>query len=71
VVTGEVASAALLVETDKPVYTPGQTVKIRVLSLTPALMPRAANVTVTVKDPRAFVMGRWVDVQVEPSTLNP
>jgi hypothetical protein len=67
VVAAEVAppALALIVETDKAVYKPGQTVKIRVLSLTPSLMPKAANVTVTVKDPRDFAMGRWVDVRAD------
>ena len=66
-VPAKVASAALtlIVETDKPVYKPGQTVKIRVLSLTPSLMPKAGSVTVTVKDPRDFAMGRWVDVRAD------
>jgi hypothetical protein len=41
-------------------------VKIRVLSLTPSLMPRAGvKVTVTVKDPRSFAMGRWADVEID------
>lgn len=61
----DVASNALLIETDKKVYKPGQTVKIRVLSLTPSLMPKAGKVKVTVKDPRSFAMARWAEVEVD------
>ena len=35
---------------------PGQTVKVRVLSLTRALLPRATTVIVTMKDPQSFAM---------------
>jgi hypothetical protein len=49
--------SALIIETDKPVYKPGQTVQVRVLSLTSkGLKPRSAKVTLTVKDPSDF----WV-----------
>ena len=42
--------SALIIETDKPVYKPGQTVQVRVLSLTSkGLKPRSAKVTLTVK----------------------
>ena len=50
---------ALIIETDKPVYKPGQTVQVRVLSLTSkGLKPRSAKVTLTVKDPSDFIVFR-------------
>ena len=55
----EMDASALIVETDKPVYKPGQTVQLRVLSLTSAsLKPRSATVTLTVKDPSEFIVFR-------------
>ena len=55
----ETDASALIVETDKPVYKPGQTVQLRVLSLTSAsLKPRSATVTLTVKDPSEFIVFR-------------
>ncbi|ACO61102.1 alpha-2 macroglobulin family-like protein [Micromonas commoda] len=51
--------SALIIETDKPVYKPGQTVQVRVLSLTSkGLKPRSAKVTLTVKDPSDFIVFR-------------
>ena len=49
-----------------------QTVKIRVLALTPSLIPRAGvKVTVTVKDPRSFAMGRWADAEIDTHGVGP
>ncbi len=42
----------LFVETDKPIYKPGQLVHIRVLSLDPELKPLSTAVTVEVLDAR-------------------
>lgn len=61
VVGAELAAAAVIVETDKPVYKPGQTVNMRVISFSPSFMPKAGTATVTIKDPRSFAVGRWVE----------
>ncbi|MBI2940853.1 MAG: alpha-2-macroglobulin [Chloroflexi bacterium] len=44
----------LFVETDKPVYKPGQTVRIRVLGLDPALKPVGGEATVEVADAKGI-----------------
>ncbi len=45
-----VAAGLLFVESDKPVYKPGQSIQLRVLRLNPDLRPEADSVTVEVLD---------------------
>ena len=44
----------VFLETDKPIYKPGQTVHMRVLTLDPALKPLAGNVEVEVMDAKGL-----------------
>ena len=44
----------VFVETDKPIYKPGQTIHIRVLTLDPQLKPVPGNVTVEVMDAKGL-----------------
>jgi CD109 antigen len=56
------ASTLVFVETDKPIYKPGQTVHIRVLTLDGQLKPLAAPVTVEVSDAKGLkIFKREVD----------
>ncbi|MCL5265064.1 MAG: MG2 domain-containing protein, partial [Chloroflexi bacterium] len=44
----------VFVETDKPIYKPGQTVHIRVLTLDAELKPQAGDVTIEVQDAKGI-----------------
>ena len=48
------AGTLVFVETDKPIYKPGQTVHIRVLGLDPALKPSGGDVVVEVMDAKGI-----------------
>ena len=48
------ARTVLFLETDKPIYKPGQTVHIRVLTLDPDLMPVVGTVEVEVQDAKGI-----------------
>ncbi|HZG65899.1 MAG TPA: MG2 domain-containing protein, partial [Herpetosiphonaceae bacterium] len=50
----------VFVETDKPIYKPGQTVHIRVLTLDPLLRPAGGEVTVEVMDAQGIKIFRQV-----------
>ena len=52
------AATALFVETDKPIYKPGQDVRIRVLRLDSDLKPLAGGVTVEIKDAKGIKVYR-------------
>jgi hypothetical protein len=67
----ETGSDVLIIETDKPVYKPGQTVKVRVLSLTRALLPRPTTVTVTVKNPQSFAMAGTIFIFILHCSSSP
>eukprot|EP01052_Picozoa_sp_SAG31_P030154 SAG31_NODE_3068_length_4720_cov_9.192258_3_plen_934_part_00 len=58
----------LLLETDKSIYKPGNTVQLRVLSFDSALLPRSVPVTVTVTNPQGAHIMRWRDAAGEVST---
>ncbi|XP_033763816.1 LOW QUALITY PROTEIN: complement C3-like [Pecten maximus] len=51
----------VFVQTDKPIYTPHQEVKIRVITLDEERKPTASPVTVDVKNPQGVVLQRWTD----------
>ncbi|OWF37722.1 Complement C3 [Mizuhopecten yessoensis] len=51
----------VFVQTDKPVYTPHQEVKIRVITLDEERKPSASPVTIDVKNPQGVVLQRWTD----------
>ncbi len=54
----------LLIETDKPIYKPGQTIKARVLLLTNNLKPTSADVNVEITD------GKGIKIFRKPLTTN-
>ncbi len=54
----------LLIETDKPIYKPGQTIKARVLLLTNNLKPTSSDVSVEITD------GKGVKIFRKPLTTN-
>ena len=60
----------LLVETDKPVYKPGQTVRLRVVSLDRDLKPSpSSELQVTVLCPSGNKVRRWTDVATDSKGL--
>lgn len=50
----------IFVETDKPIYKPGQTIKVRVMTLDPDLKPGAEAVTVSILDAKGIKIFRTV-----------
>ena len=58
----EPASPIVLIEIDKPVYKPGQSVRIRALAMDAALVPVGAGeeIHVTVSNPDGVTIARWV-----------
>ena len=58
----EPASPIVLIEIDKPVYKPGQSVRIRALAMDAALVPVGAGeeIHVTVSNPDGVIIARWV-----------
>jgi len=55
---------SLLVQTDKPIYKPGETVKFRVILLDRQLKPlQQSKLTVFSKDPQGNVIKKWADVE--------
>jgi CD109 antigen len=48
----------VFLETDKPIYKPGQTVHFQVLALTPALTPASGTVTIDVQDGKGIKVFR-------------
>ena len=58
------ASFVVFIETDKPIYKPGQTIHIRTITLTPELKPVVGVVTVEVLDAKGIKIFRE-DVQTD------
>ncbi|XP_053306439.1 alpha-2-macroglobulin-like [Spea bombifrons] len=55
----------ILVQTDKPIYKPGQTVKFRVLSIKENLQPRTHQIPVIeLQDPGKNRIGQWLNVNL-------
>lgn len=52
----------VLIQTDKPVYKPGQEVKFRILTLTHDLMPVAGPVSKTTETNRVLISVSYFDV---------
>lgn len=54
------------VQTDKPIYKPGQTVRFRVLSLQPNLRPRMGRLeSVWIENPTGTRMAQWLNVETQ------
>ncbi|XP_053306442.1 alpha-2-macroglobulin-like [Spea bombifrons] len=55
--------SGILIQTDKPVYKPGQTVKFRVISLKENLQPNRHQIaTIELQDPQKNRIGQWQNV---------
>ena len=65
------AGAILFLETDKPIYKPGQTVLIRALSLNPELKPLPGEVTVEIQDAKGIKVFKTTAASpIRPPTTN-
>ena len=53
-----VAPGLTMLETDKGVYKPGETIRVRVITLTADLMPRPEKVTLELKNPEGTIVER-------------
>nr|BAJ05269.1 complement component C3 precursor [Diadumene lineata] len=53
----------ILIQTDKPIYTPKQTVNIRVVPLDFNLYPSTRNLTVIVKNPQGVRVQQWKNLR--------
>ncbi|XP_041063636.1 CD109 antigen [Carcharodon carcharias] len=60
VVTETVSS---LIQTDKAIYKPGQTVKIRAICIYPDLKPYLGKISVIIRSPRKSVIQQWLDLE--------
>uniref|UniRef100_UPI00398F2808 CD109 antigen n=1 Tax=Pristiophorus japonicus TaxID=55135 RepID=UPI00398F2808 len=51
-----------LIQTDKAMYKPGQTVRIRIICIYPDLKPYLGQINVTIRSPQMFVIQQWLDL---------
>lgn len=59
------------IQTDKPIYKPGDKVKFRILTVTQDLKPLKAEVdSVIVDDPQGFHMRQWLDIQPQAGLVS-
>ncbi|XP_066270898.1 C3 and PZP-like alpha-2-macroglobulin domain-containing protein 8 [Branchiostoma lanceolatum] len=59
----EERGSAVFIQTDKPVYKPGQTAFINVITTTPNLRPLDAGMEAYITDPRGSKMMQWRDLK--------
>ncbi|XP_078578004.1 C3 and PZP-like alpha-2-macroglobulin domain-containing protein 8 [Branchiostoma floridae x Branchiostoma japonicum] len=59
----EERGSAVFIQTDKPVYKPGQTAFINVITTTPNLRPLDAGMEAYITDPRGSKMIQWRDLK--------
>ncbi|XP_067844534.1 CD109 antigen [Heptranchias perlo] len=57
------ASVSTLIQTDKAIYKPGHTVKIRTISIYPDLKPYLGKINVIIHSPQRSVIQQWLDVE--------
>ncbi|XP_063250395.1 alpha-2-macroglobulin-like protein 1 [Prinia subflava] len=58
------AGAGSFIQTDKPIYNPGQTVKFRIVTLTEDFVPVNSKYSVVeIQDPNQNRIGQWLDVR--------
>ncbi|XP_065672425.1 pregnancy zone protein isoform X2 [Hydra vulgaris] len=55
----------VLIQTDKPVYKPGQTIKCRVVVVNAELKPHKGKLKVTIENPSGTRMQQWNDVELD------
>ncbi|XP_078413666.1 CD109 antigen [Cetorhinus maximus] len=60
VVTEDVS---ILIQTDKAIYKPGQTVKMRAICIYPDLKPYLGKISVIIRSPRKSVIQQWLDLE--------
>eukprot|EP00079_Xenopus_tropicalis_P035738 XP_017949509.1 PREDICTED: CD109 antigen-like [Xenopus tropicalis] len=61
----ETKNVSLLIETDKSAYKPGQTVKIRIISIRRDLRPYKGLVNVVIRDPKSNIIKQWLQRKPE------
>ncbi|XP_060686683.1 CD109 antigen [Hemiscyllium ocellatum] len=54
---------SILIQTDKAMYKPGQSVKIRAISIHPDLKPYMGKINIIIRSPRRFVIQQWLDLE--------
>ncbi|XP_029965228.1 alpha-2-macroglobulin isoform X1 [Salarias fasciatus] len=60
-----------VVQTDKPIYKPGQTVKFRIVSMDTAFVPVSrVYQDVALKDPNANRIAQWLDIAIDGGILD-
>ncbi|KAM4906016.1 alpha-2-macroglobulin-like protein 1 [Sylvia borin] len=58
------AATGSFIQTDKPIYNPGQTVKFRIVTLTEGFVPVNSKYSmVEIQDPNQNRIGQWLDVR--------
>ncbi|XP_010225972.1 PREDICTED: alpha-2-macroglobulin-like protein 1 [Tinamus guttatus] len=56
------ASSGIFIQTDKPIYYPGQTVKFRIVTLDEDFMGLNDSFSLFIQDPKNNRIGQWLDV---------
>ncbi|XP_051780686.1 CD109 antigen [Erpetoichthys calabaricus] len=55
-----VKSFTTFIQTDKPLYKPGDEVKLRIISVNPDLKAYEGQINVTIKDPSSNIVQQWI-----------
>ena len=64
-------SLITFIQTDKPIYKPGQTVKFRILSIESDLKPKFGMIPeVWIENPSGIRMAQWLNVETEQGQQN-
>ncbi|XP_065826416.1 CD109 antigen-like [Oscarella lobularis] len=64
-VTVDSKCLSLFVQTDKGIYNPGETVRMRLIGYDRDLKPFTGKVDVQIMDPNSNLMANWLDVEVD------
>ncbi|XP_078085518.1 CD109 antigen [Mustelus asterias] len=56
-------TVSTLIQTDKAMYKPGQTVRIRAICIYPDLKPFLGKISVIIRSPRRSVIQQWMDLE--------
>ncbi|KAM8953042.1 CD109 antigen-like [Pelodytes ibericus] len=59
----QINNKCVFIQTDKAVYTPGQTVKIRVISVDHDLRPYQGHVNLLIMDPQNNIINQWLKLK--------
>ncbi|KAM4771055.1 CD109 antigen-like [Rhinophrynus dorsalis] len=58
-------NVSVFIQTDKAVYKPGQTVKIRIISVNQDLRPHQGHVDIFVRDPQNNIVQQWLSMETD------